>query len=107
MGTLIQVMFAEEASEIRMLGELGFDATTLDGYVYCTDGSWHGFYDTVNYGVDMPYVCCTLHNEQTWQAYQDSMIPDSGGEWWENEGGFDGLTNPPVVEDPFGSWWAG
>ena len=29
MGTLVQVVFEEEAAEIRMLGELGIEATTL------------------------------------------------------------------------------
>lgn len=34
MGTLIQVMYEEEASEIRMLGELGIDATTLGNHEF-------------------------------------------------------------------------
>lgn len=34
MGTLIQVMYEEEASEVRMLGELGFDATTFGNHEY-------------------------------------------------------------------------
>lgn len=34
MGTLVQVMFEEEASEIRMLGELGFEATTLGNHEF-------------------------------------------------------------------------
>lgn len=34
MGTLIQVVFEEEASEIRMLGELGFDVTTLGNHEF-------------------------------------------------------------------------
>lgn len=34
MGTLIQVMFEEEASEIRMLGMLGFDVTTLGNHEF-------------------------------------------------------------------------
>lgn len=34
MGTLIQVVFEEEASEIRMLGDLGFDATTLGNHEF-------------------------------------------------------------------------
>lgn len=34
MGTLIQVVFEEEASEIRMLGALGFDATTLGNHEF-------------------------------------------------------------------------
>ena len=34
MGTLIQVVFEEEASEIRMLGELGMDAATLGNHEF-------------------------------------------------------------------------
>ena len=34
MGTLIQVVFEEEASEIRMLGDLGFDVTTLGNHEF-------------------------------------------------------------------------
>lgn len=34
MGTLIQVVFEEEASEIRMLGQLGMDATTLGNHEF-------------------------------------------------------------------------
>ncbi len=34
MGTLIQVVFEEEASELRMLGELGFDATTFGNHEF-------------------------------------------------------------------------
>ncbi len=34
MGTLIQVVYEEEASEIRMLGELGIEATTLGNHEF-------------------------------------------------------------------------
>lgn len=34
MGTLIQVLFEEEASEIRMLGNLGIDVTTLGNHEF-------------------------------------------------------------------------
>lgn len=34
MGTLIQAVYEEEASEIRMLGELGVDVTTLGNHEY-------------------------------------------------------------------------
>ena len=34
MGTLIQVIFEDEASEIRMLGSLGMDATTLGNHEF-------------------------------------------------------------------------
>lgn len=34
MGTLIQVVFEEEAAELRMLGSLGFDVTTLGNHEF-------------------------------------------------------------------------
>lgn len=34
MGTLVQVVFEEEASEIRMLGQLGIDVTTLGNHEF-------------------------------------------------------------------------
>lgn len=34
MGTLIQVVYEEEASELRMLGEIGIDATTLGNHEF-------------------------------------------------------------------------
>lgn len=34
MGTLVQVVFEDEASEIRMLGELGMDVTTLGNHEF-------------------------------------------------------------------------
>ena len=34
MGTLIQVIYEEEASEIRMLGDLGMDTTTLGNHEF-------------------------------------------------------------------------
>lgn len=34
MGTLMQVIYEEEASEIRMLGHLGMDATTLENHEF-------------------------------------------------------------------------
>lgn len=34
MGTLVQVIFEEEASELRMLGSLGFEATTLGNHEF-------------------------------------------------------------------------
>ena len=34
MGTLIQVLFEEQASEIRMLGQLGMDVTTLGNHEF-------------------------------------------------------------------------
>lgn len=49
MGTLVQVIFAKEAPEIRMLGELGFDATTLGNHEF--DYKAQGLADMLNSAV--------------------------------------------------------
>lgn len=49
MGTLIQVLFREEASELRMLGELGMDATTLGNHEF--DYKARGLADMMNRAV--------------------------------------------------------
>lgn len=49
MGTLIQVVFEEEASEIRMLGELGMDATTLGNHEF--DYKAKGLANMLNHAV--------------------------------------------------------
>jgi len=50
MGTLVQVMFAEEAPELRMLGELGFDITTLGNHEF--DYKAQGLADMLNRAVE-------------------------------------------------------
>ena len=62
-----------------------------DDYVYLIDkdgkdASWTGFYGKCNKDVTAPYKVCSVHTEETWQAYQDSIAPPE--------------TEPPVVEDP-------
>lgn len=49
MGTLIQVVFEEEASEIRMLGNLGMDATTLGNHEF--DYKASGLANMMNHAV--------------------------------------------------------
>ena len=50
MGTLIQVVYEEEASEIRMLGELGMDAVTLGNHEF--DYKAKGLANMMNNAVD-------------------------------------------------------
>lgn len=50
MGTLIQVVYEEEASEIRMLGDLGIDATTLGNHEF--DYKAKGLANMLNHAVD-------------------------------------------------------
>lgn len=63
MGTLIQVMFEEEASEIRLMGEMGFDATTLGNHEY--DYRAKGLANMLNKAVESgealpPIVLCNV-----------------------------------------------
>lgn len=50
MGTLVQVVFEQEASELRMLGELGFDATTLGNHEFDYNAS--GLANMLNHAVE-------------------------------------------------------
>lgn len=50
MGTLIQVIFEEEAAELRMLGELGFDVTTFGNHEF--DYRSSGLANMLNRAVD-------------------------------------------------------
>ena len=49
MGTFIQVVYEEEASEIRMLGDLGIDVTTLGNHEY--DYKAKGLANMLNHAV--------------------------------------------------------
>lgn len=63
MGTLIQVMYEEEASEIRMLGELGMDATTLGNHEfdYKAEGLANMLTNAVESGDTLPaMVVCNV-----------------------------------------------
>lgn len=50
MGTLIQAVFEEEASELRMLGELGIEATTLGNHEF--DYKASGLANMMNHAVE-------------------------------------------------------
>lgn len=63
MGTLIQVMYEEEASEIRMLGELGMDATTFGNHEfdYKAEGLANMLTNAVESGDPLPaMVVCNV-----------------------------------------------
>lgn len=71
MGTLIQVVFEEEASEIRMLGELDFDATTLGNHEfdYRAEGLANMLNNAVASGDALPaLVVCNVD----WEAMQEA-----------------------------------
>ncbi len=70
MGTLIQVVYEEEASELRMLGELGFDATTLGNHEF--DYKAKGLANMLNHAVEsgdiLPQlVVCNID----WEAMEE------------------------------------
>ena len=75
MGTLIQVLFEEEASELRMLGELGMDVTTLGNHEF--DYKAKGLANMLNTAVDsgdkLPsMVVCNID----WNSMKDKGLTE-------------------------------
>ena len=75
MGTLLQVVFEEEASELRMLGELGFDVTTLGNHEF--DYKAKGLSNMMNRAVDSsdPLPSMVLCNVD-WKAMEEAGLTD-------------------------------
>lgn len=64
-------MNESEVEEIKNAGNYGLNSVFLDGsYVYYTSGNWHGFSGNANKGVDAPYIVCSVHTKQAWEAYE-------------------------------------
>lgn len=64
-------MTEEEVNEIKAAGSAGLTSAYLDGsYVYYLDGDWHGFSGNANQGVSYPYLVCSEHTQESWNAYQ-------------------------------------
>ena len=75
MGTLVQVVFEEEASEIRMLGELGMDATTLGNHEfdYKAKGLANMLNTAVSSGENLPaMVVCNVD----WDAMEEAGLTE-------------------------------
>jgi len=126
MGTLVQVVFEEEAAEIRMLGELGMDATTLGNHEF--DYKAEGLANMMNSAVASgdtlpPMLLCnvdweamreagfTEEQQLLWDAFEnygveDYMVVEKGGVDIAVMGvfGIDALAcvpnSPLVFEDP-------
>lgn len=91
MGTLVQVVFEEEAAEIRMLGELGMDATTLGNHEF--DYKAEGLANMMNSAVASgdplpPMILCnvdwntmkeagfTEEQQLLWEAFENYGVKD-------------------------------
>ncbi len=75
MGTLIQVMYEKQASEIRMLGELGIDVTTFGNHEfdYGAKGLSNMLNSAVASGDKLPsIVVCNVD----WNAMNDAKLTD-------------------------------
>ena len=93
-------MTQKEVQEIKDATRVGLiDAYLMNGYVYLinedgTDGSWHGFYDNINDGIDAPYAMCQVHaqgfadNNTGFDDGWDDGFVDDGLGWDDIE--FDG-----------------
>ena len=91
MGTLIQVVFEEEASEIRMLGNLGVEVTTLGNHEfdYRAKGLANMMNNAVASGDVLPeMVVCNID----WEAMKDAGLTE------EQQMLFDAFENYGVKE---------
>ena len=75
MGTLVQVVYEEEASELRMLGELGMEVTTLGNHEfdYKAKGLANMLNTAVSSGEELPsLVVCNVD----WDAMEDAGLTE-------------------------------
>lgn len=82
MGTLIQVVFEEEASEIRMLGDLGFEVTTLGNHEfdYKAKGLANMMNNAVASGDTLPaVVVCNVD----WAAMEEAGFTEDQQMLWD------------------------
>lgn len=82
MGTLIQVVYEEEASEIRMLGELGVDVTTLGNHEY--DYKAKGLANMMHHAVESgdPLPAMVISNVD-WESMNSKGLTEEQKMLWE------------------------
>lgn len=82
MGTLVQVVYEEEAAELRMLGELGIDATVLGNHEF--DYKAKGLSNMLNAAVDSgDTLPSLLLCNMDWDAMKKSGMTDDQKLIWD------------------------
>lgn len=83
MGTLFQTIFSSQAPELRFMGALGFDVTTLGNHEfdYRASGLNEMFYSAVNSGEKLPALVQANYkppknDTESWKAWQTYGISD-------------------------------
>lgn len=83
MGTLFQTIFSSQAPELRFLGAMGFDVTTLGNHEfdYRSSGLNEMFYSAVNSGARLPALVQANYkppedDTESWEAWQRYGISD-------------------------------
>ena len=96
MGTLIQVVYEEEASEIRMLGELGMEVTTLGNHEY--DYKAKGLANMMNHAVESgdPLPAMVISNVD-WESMNSKGLTEEQKMLWEAFEGY-GVEEYVVIE---------
>ena len=79
-------MTKSEINEIKKAGDAGLSSAYLDGsYVYYEDGDWFGFSGNSNKNVKSPYLVCSEHTKESWDAYQKAEEEKAEQERLEQE----------------------
>ena len=79
-------MSKSEIEEIKKAGDAGLSSAYLDGsYVYYEDGDWHGFSGNANKNAEAPYLICSEHSQESWEAYEKAEQEKAEQERLEQE----------------------
>ena len=78
-------MTQQEMEDIQAASRSGLNSVYLQNdYIYLinpdgSDANFKGFKGNLNKDVDAPYLVCTKHTQESWEAYQQSqpVIPDT------------------------------
>ena len=79
----------DEIEDIRLASKNGLSAAYSDDrYVYYVSASgspldWHGFSGNANNGINAPYIVCTAHSRQAWEAYEEQRWQEQ--QWQEQQ----------------------
>lgn len=75
-GSLIQTLYTTQAAELRTMGALGYDVTTIGNHEF--DHTGVGFAEMLNAAADARDACQTAllsSDSAAWEAYQDQYGP--------------------------------
>ena len=88
-----------EINELKAASTAGLlPEHTLDYYIWCTDGDWHGFSGRAQPDVSAPYIVCPVHTKEAWEKKQEEEAEKEEQEKEENENEDGNQTQDPGTD---------